>query len=140
MSDTAVTALVTGAITITTSVIGFLTIWVKLKYSDKKVEAKAEEVKSKIDDNTEITKEGAKEASANAKAAANIAADTKNATDALAKKLNGGVDEAIEAAIKPIREALQDHALAFHQHAANDEKNMKDIHTSLVEIHRKMDR
>lgn len=74
MSDAAITAIVSGLITITTMVIGFLTLWVKLKYgADKAEEAsehaaravvKAEEaavkaicVEDKIDANTALTAE-----------------------------------------------------------------------------------
>lgn len=85
MSDAAVAAVVTGVVTVTTMVVGFLTLWVKLKYGveitkeasehAKKVTVKAEEsvkkaeesakkaeesvitVSNKIDRNTELTVE-----------------------------------------------------------------------------------
>lgn len=58
MSDVSVASAVTGLVTITTMVIGFLTLWVKLKYGvDKADEAArvAKVVEDKVDDNTAIT-------------------------------------------------------------------------------------
>ena len=72
MSDAAVSIVVTGVITLTTMVIGFLTLWIKLRYGVGKVEevsVKADEaavkaaeavvvakgVEAKIDDNTAKT-------------------------------------------------------------------------------------
>ena len=71
MSDAAVVAVVTGLVTITTMVTGFLTLWVKLKYgvrvseeaseSAKLAVVKADETASivgtKIDHNTAMTAE-----------------------------------------------------------------------------------
>lgn len=50
MSDAAIANLITGVVTITTTVIAFLTLWLKLKYGVK-------EVGGKIDHNTTITTE-----------------------------------------------------------------------------------
>ena len=61
MSDAAITALVSGLVTITTIVVGFLTLWVKLKYGAEKVDYVAQ----KLDANTELTSE-AKDAAAKA--------------------------------------------------------------------------
>lgn len=79
MSDGAVASLVSALVTVTTMVIGFLTLWVKLKYGTRMAEeaavhaqtavVKAEEtasaVSSKLDENTALTVE-AKEAATKA--------------------------------------------------------------------------
>lgn len=52
MSDAAIASIVTGFVTVMLSLIGFLTLWAKLKYGEKKVEA----VSTKIDANTALTK------------------------------------------------------------------------------------
>lgn len=71
MSDAAITAIVSGVITVATMVTGFLTLWIKLKYgADKaeeasehaqkavnKAEETAKEVTGKIDANTALTAE-----------------------------------------------------------------------------------
>lgn len=69
MSEAAITSIITGLVTITTLVIGFLTLWVKLRYGVAKAETialQAESVENKIDHNTHLTvqaKEAAKKAS-----------------------------------------------------------------------------
>ena len=140
MSDSSITTIVAGVIQLAAIIGGIVTLWIKLRYSDKNTEAVAtkvgDEVKDKIDENTEVTKKGAKEATENAKAAADTADQARQAAQELGKKLNGGVDEAIEAAVRPIREALQDLSLAYQSHAVNDEKNMQEIRKSLLEIQR----
>ena len=67
VSDSAVAILVSGLITVTTMVVGFLTLWVKLKYSAERAEeaaikaeeavVKAEVVEGKIDRNTIATRD-----------------------------------------------------------------------------------
>lgn len=107
LSDSAIATIVSGAITITTMVVGFFTMWVKLKYGEKK-----------IDDNTAITKDGAVKAG-----------EAKVAAQAVNQKLNGGIDAAIETALKPVRDTLQDHVL-------QDDQNMKEIRAALEDLHR----
>lgn len=138
MSDTAITTLASAAVAITTTIVGFLTLWVRLKYNDRKIEetkTQVETVGRKIDENTEVTKEGTKAAAVHAKVAADTAADAKQAVrtvgENLSKRLNGELSAAIESAVKPVRDALQDHVL-------QDEQNMNEIRTSLAEIHRKI--
>ncbi len=61
MSDAAISSLVTGLITVTTMVVGFLTLWVKLRYGTQMAEkaaSKAAEVEDKIDANTVLTVKG----------------------------------------------------------------------------------
>lgn len=53
MSDAAITAIVSGVITVAGMVVGFLTLWVKIKYGVEKVK----EVESKVDANTVLTGE-----------------------------------------------------------------------------------
>ena len=66
MSDAAVTSIVTGVITIASMLIGFMTLWVKVRYGIDKAEAasveatkqaivKATDVEKKIDNNTVIS-------------------------------------------------------------------------------------
>ena len=84
MSDAAITAIVTGTVTVLGQFIGFLIIWVKLKYGvDKAVEVseKTDAVEAKLDDNTHITRE-AKEAANAMKAHSDAcAADIARLTD-----------------------------------------------------------
>src|SRR5689334_13108395 len=61
VSDSAVASITASLVTIATMVIGFLTLWIKLKYGedrDKELKAKADLVEAKIDVNTKITKAG----------------------------------------------------------------------------------
>lgn len=51
MSDSAVANIMTDLVTITITVVGFLTLWVKLRYGIRKTES----VESKLDDNTAMT-------------------------------------------------------------------------------------
>lgn len=58
MSDAAVTTVVVGVINVVGLVIGFLTMWVKLRYAGNKAEEAAEKaivVERKLDDNTTTT-------------------------------------------------------------------------------------
>lgn len=60
MSDAAIASIVTGIVTISTMVIGFLTLWIKLRYGVEKAEevaTKAQDMEDKIDHNTTITTE-----------------------------------------------------------------------------------
>lgn len=74
MSDAAVATIVGAAVNIIGMVVGFLTLWVKLKYGVQKAEeaaTKAQVVETKIDRNTDITTE-AKDAAAAGRAHADI--------------------------------------------------------------------
>lgn len=58
MNDAAIANVVTGLVTITTLVVGFLTLWVKLRYGAEQAEKaarKADVVERKIDYNTTKT-------------------------------------------------------------------------------------
>lgn len=63
MSESSVVVIVTGVVTIVTTIVTFLTLWLKLKYG---VEKATEQVRQKIDANTEITTQ-TKEAASNLK-------------------------------------------------------------------------
>ncbi len=132
VSDAAITAIVAGLAQIVVVIAGVVTLWVKLKYGADEAQKKALQVEKKIDQNTEITKAGTSAAAINAKTAATCAAEAKKATESVVmtieKKMNGGVDVAIEAAIKPIRETLTEHILRY-------EIDMKAIISSLKELH-----
>jgi hypothetical protein len=141
VSDGAIAALVTGAITITTMVVGFLTLWIKLKYGVDKVEEAATKVKvveAKVDDNTALTKAGTKAAATNALTAANTAADAKvaaitaaNNTQDLISQLNGGLDHKVHATATSHFDTL---SAAVQAHAEQDDKNMTEIRQALGEL------
>lgn len=127
MSDAAVATIVSGFVTVTTMVVGFLTLWVKLRYGTQMAEtaaAKAAVVEGKLDDNTNLTRAGTAAAASNAKAAEQAATEAKSTAETISKKLNGGIESTIEAAIAPIR-------AAFIEHAASDERNMAEIRAAM---------
>ena len=112
MSDTAVATIVTGCITVSGMVIGFLTLWVKLRYG----------VEQKLDHNTAITQEGAEAAATSARAAetsakrvAETASDAKTTMDSISRRLNGGIDTAISEAVDPVKAHLEDHVNKFDE-------------------------
>lgn len=125
MSDAAVIALITGVGTIVVTVVGFLTVWLKLRYG----------VEPKIDTNTEVTKAGTKAAFDNAKVAATAA--TAAAQKALATEdkitdlLNGQLDIRIRTIVKECFDPLSS---AVSAHAEQDEKNMAEIRKALDEL------
>lgn len=55
MSDAAISSIVAGVLTLATMVIGFLTLWLKVKYGVDRVNA----VEGKIDHNTNLTTQAA---------------------------------------------------------------------------------
>jgi len=116
LSDAAIANLVTGLVTIGGMVVGFLTLWVKLKYGVEQAEEaarKTQAVEHKIDTNTRLTQSGADQATKTAAIAAETAAQTKDAVEDMAasisKKLNGGLDAAISQAVDPVKAVLNDH-------------------------------
>ncbi len=125
MSDAAIASIVTGIVTVATLLIGFLTLWVKLRYGEEKTD----KVEKKIDDNTVLTKAATVAAAQSAAVAVETATESRKATAEIAKKLNGGVDSAIEHAVKPLRDAFAEHAIV-------DEANMKEIRVALEELRR----
>lgn len=76
----------------------------------KKAKTQGEENSQKIDANTKITKAGIVVADKAARVAAGAATEAKEATESMAadvsKKLNGGLDHAVNSAMGPVREAI----------------------------------
>ncbi len=117
MSDAAITSIVSGVITVTTIVVGFLAMWVKLRYGAeqaKQAKEAAEVMTEKIEDNTTITRAGLKVAATDAKAAVTAVTEARAAAEQMGrhldKKLNGGLDHTIANALDPIKKALEGHA------------------------------
>lgn len=111
MTDATIANIVTATVTIVTMVVGFLTLWVKLKYSVEKVQ----KVEDKLDDNTRVTRAGNVLTESSAKAAATHAATAAAKAEALSSQLNGKLEERMEALIKqqlePIIDMLKDHVV-----------------------------
>lgn len=83
--------------------------------------------KAAIEKNTEVTKAGTEAAAVSAKAAATAAATSAKAAatntaavSEISRKLNGGIDEAISAAVTPIQMVLS-------EHTAKDERDKREI-------------
>ena len=134
MTEGMLTAIVSGIITITTMVIGFLTLWIKLKYGvDKANEAavNAKVVEAKIDTNTAITKSAASASITNAKIAADAASKAKVATEDIARQLNGALDEKITNIVENQIKSL---VSMIDSHAQQDEDNMKEIMTAISKL------
>ena len=124
MSDSAIATIVTGLVTMVTLIVGFLTLWVRLKYGADKVERK-------IDVNTALTKAGTEEAAANAKVAASAATKAADKADALAIQMNGGLDDRMIAIVKAHTGPL---AAVLESHAKQDDKHMAEIRFALGEL------
>lgn len=128
MSDAAITTIVTGVVTVATLVTGFLTLWVKLKYE---LAAKSAAVEKKIDTNTVITRAGTAAAATHAKAAASAVSEVKETAEVINRKLNGGLDSAIETSIAPLRSKLDDHI-------RQDEECMYEIRATLNDLRERL--
>ena len=145
MSDAAIANIVTGAVTITVSLVGFLTLWVKLRYAAtkseeaatraeetaNKVEIKAADVERKIDNNTKLTIAGADQASSNAMVAAQAATIAADKSAEIMSQLNGKLDERI---IRIVDQHVKPVVATIRAHAEQDDKNMAEIRTTLEEI------
>lgn len=111
MTDATIANIVTATVTIVTMVVGFLTLWVKLKYGEEKVQ----KVEDKLDDNTRVTRVGNALTESSAKAAATHAATAAAKAEALSSQLNGKLEERMGALIKqqlePIIDMLKDHVV-----------------------------
>lgn len=119
MSDAAIIAIAAGF----AQVIGLFALWIKLHYGVEQAmetKRKAETIDRKLDENTTITRAGTAAAATTALAAASSAEDARVATktmqESLNQKLNGGIDAAINAAVAPMREALE-----------QNQANIKDV-------------
>ena len=116
MSDAAVFALVSGLIQITTIVVGFLMLWVKLKYgveeakesADKaevsatSAERRSKVVEEKIDVNTKLTKVSVVAATK----AANKTDEIASKTDEIAHQLNGDTETKIHTVVREYLDTL----------------------------------
>ena len=134
MSDAAITVVISGLVTITTMVVGFLTLWIKLRYGVSKAEeaaTKAQVVERKVDNNTELTKAGTAAAATNAKIAANTAAEAKEAANQIAERFNGKLEDRITAVVKAQIEPI---AVVMRLHAEQDDRNMREIRQALDEL------
>ena len=124
MSEAAIATIVTGFVTITTLICGVITLWMKLKENTRK-----------LDQNTELTREGTAQASENAQiaaTAANAAKETaKDVAYDLTKLLNGDLDTRIHIIVKEHTVPL---IRAFEEHNKQDDRNMKEIRQALIDL------
>lgn len=125
MSDAAIANIVTGIVTITTIVIGFLTLWIKLRFG----------VERKIDDNTVTTKIGQAVAATNAREAATAANEASAKSDSIAKQLNGMLEERITTIVKKLVDPI---ATSVKEHSELDNRNMEEIKRALQELRDKL--
>lgn len=149
MSDAAIASIVTGVVSVVLSAIGFLTLWVKLKYGADQAEQakqKAQAVEGKIDlslekieVNTKVTKAGIKVAARDNKEAVVAAVDAKGATEAMAatvsKKLNGGIDDAVEKNVGPIKARLEEMAGEIADLKAYQHESKHDLRNMVNNLH-----
>lgn len=120
MSDAAVATIVTGVVTMATLICSVVTLYLRLKWTDKK-----------IDDNTELTRANTVEAVVNAKIAADTATDAKIAAIEIADRLNGTMNEEI---ISVVKQHVDPILVAIKVHSEQDEKNMVEIRNALGEL------
>lgn len=134
LSDAAITSIVTGLVSITTMVIGFLTLWVKLRHGAEKAEeaaVKAEIVESKIDGNTKLAIAATTQAAENAEIAATAANQAAKKAEEMVARLNGPLDERIRTIVRERTESL---ITIMKQHTEQDDKNMQEIRQALSEL------
>lgn len=116
MTDVGMASLVTGLITITGMIVGFLTLWAKLKYGVEKAEEAATKVKAvedKIDENTSLTRTAttaATNAAVNAKTAVQKAQEASteklDILHKIEKQTNGAAD-AMRNLVKDLAERVE---------------------------------
>ena len=138
MSDGAIATLVSGIITITTMVVGFLTMWVKLKYGAAQTEMVAEKttiVEGKIDANTALTKAGMEAAITSAVNAANAARTAANRAEELSGQLNGALEVKVATIVKNHVDPL---VKSFKEHNDQDQRNMDRIEKALQDISKRL--
>lgn len=125
MSDSAITTIVSGVITVVITVVGFLTLWVKLKYGESKATeaavkaeaavAKATTVEDKIDDNTNITRE------------------VNHKADIITKQTNGSLDE-----VRLLAEAISERVSKLEDYNHNSAHRIIDavnaVHLKLASL------
>lgn len=150
---TIVASVVTAFVTVATMVVGLFTLWIKLKYEKrtstetilkgqqdtheqvKQVVAQAQDsVNENVRINTEVTKAGIKVAARDNTAAVVAATDAKAVVEVVAKKLNGGLDHAIEKAVDPIKVTLQEHQMVITELMEEHAKNMAEVQKQFKEM------
>lgn len=150
---TIVASIVTAFVTVATMVVGLFTLWIKLKYEKrtstetilkgqqetqeqvKQVVAQAQDsLNENVRINTEVTKAGIKVAARDNSAAVVAATDAKAVAEVVAKKLNGGLDHAIEKAVDPIKVTLQEHQMVITELMEEHAKNMAEVQKQFREI------
>ena len=124
MSDASITSIVTGVVTVTTLIIGVITLLIKQRTTD-----------IKLDKNTELTKYGTAQALKNAQVASVAVNEAKEAakyaSENLVQILNGSLDDRMRSIVKEHTEPI---IKAFADHNEQDDRNMKEIRQSLVEL------
>ena len=88
-------------------------------------------IETKVDDNTQLTKDGTAKAVANAKDAAYAAGTAKAATELLYERMNGGLDDRITKIVKEHTEPL---VKAFSEHNDQDQRNMNKIELAIKQL------
>ena len=124
MSDAAIATLVTGMVTVVTTICGVVTLWIKLRENNKKIDA-----------NTAVTVAGTTAAATNAAAAASAANTASEKTDSMVEKLNGELDNKIAAIVKAHADPI---VVMIHEHTKQDDKNMLEIRKALGELRDKV--
>jgi hypothetical protein len=127
MTDATIANIVTATVTIVTMVIGFLTLWVKLKYGVDKVQ----KVEDKLDDNTKVTKDGNVAAESHAKAAVTAAENAATKAETLSSQLNGKLEERMGALIKQQLEPIVD---MLKDHVVKDETSFAEVNEHLGKL------
>lgn len=100
MSDAAITNICTTILTLGMGVIGFVTLWVKLRYGQNRTDAK-------LESNARLTTAGTARADAAVEHAREAASCAQEASAGIASKLNGGIDDSISKAVAPLKDELQ---------------------------------
>lgn len=150
---TIVASIVTGFVTVATMVVGLFTLWIKLKYEKrtstetilkgqqeaheqvKQVVAQAQDsLNENVRINTEVTKAGIKVAARDNTAAVVAATDAKAVVEVVAKKLNGGLEHAIDKAVEPIKVTLQEHQMVITELMEEHAKNMAEVQKQFREM------
>lgn len=126
MSDAAITTITACVIQVVTIVAGVVVLYIRAHYGEAATKAATKEVSKKIDENTLLTVKTANKADSvvmHTAQAVVASKETVEAVQSLDRKLNGGVDAAIEAAIKPLRDAFLDQAHCYDR----DMKEMRGL-------------
>ncbi len=124
MSDAGIAIIATGVANAVAMIVGFLTLWIKLRYGAEKAEATATDVAKKLDVNTALTRK--------AEASAMVAADKAEASTIhkvdllhdIQTHVNGGVSAAI-------RQVFGEFQAELKKHQDSDDVKMADIFAAI---------